>query len=217
MPQPLVIAYHLIWTVYGWWLPNDPRGSGSSTVYSNIIAELGELRHGRKRVQPAGRDLEMFYERAADVLMHPLLKFGPTEMALVGEALVEVIAQRRYTCWACAVMPDHVHLLIRKHRDLAEDMIEHLKAGARERLIDEGSFPPDHPVWTGGGGWKVFLDGPDEVRRTIPYIQQNPLALGLPPQVYPWVKPYDGWPLHPRHSPMSPYAKALRLAGRYPC
>ena len=25
--MPIVIAYHLIWTVYGWWLPNDLRGS----------------------------------------------------------------------------------------------------------------------------------------------------------------------------------------------
>jgi hypothetical protein len=23
--MPLVIAYHLIWTACGWWLPNDPR------------------------------------------------------------------------------------------------------------------------------------------------------------------------------------------------
>ena len=26
--HPIVIAHHLIWTAYGWWLPNDPRGSG---------------------------------------------------------------------------------------------------------------------------------------------------------------------------------------------
>ena len=34
MNNPLVIAYHLIWTAYGWWLPNDPRGSGSVTIAS---------------------------------------------------------------------------------------------------------------------------------------------------------------------------------------
>ena len=54
MSHPLVIAYHLIWTAYGYWLPNDPRGSGSRTIRNDIIAELGELHHGRKRVQPAG-------------------------------------------------------------------------------------------------------------------------------------------------------------------
>ena len=28
----LVIAYHLIYTTYGFWLPNDPRGSWSDFV-----------------------------------------------------------------------------------------------------------------------------------------------------------------------------------------
>ena len=49
MQQPLVIAYHLIWTAYGWWLPNDPRGSGSKTIDSDIIAELGELHNAMDR------------------------------------------------------------------------------------------------------------------------------------------------------------------------
>jgi len=68
MQKPLVIAYHLIWTVYGWWLPNDPRGSGSSIVRNPAIGPLGELHHGRKVNQPAERKLvsstkaqEMFF------------------------------------------------------------------------------------------------------------------------------------------------------------
>jgi hypothetical protein len=36
------------------------------------------------------------------------------------------------------------------------------------------------------------------------------LPLGLPAQKWPFVNPYDGWPLHPGHSPNSPYAKRLR-------
>jgi hypothetical protein len=63
---------------------------------------------------------------------------------------------------------------------------------------------------------KVFLDHPDDIRRTIRYVEQNPIKDGLPAQVWPFVKEYDGWPLHPGHSPNSPYAKRLRAAGRYP-
>jgi len=50
MARPLVIAYHLIWTAYGWWLPNDPRGSGSEELRNDILSELGDIHHGRKRV-----------------------------------------------------------------------------------------------------------------------------------------------------------------------
>src|SRR5262245_57831374 len=122
MPHPLVIGYHLIWTAYGWWLPNDPRGSGSSTVATDALRELGELHRGRKQVQPPGQDVRRFYEQAAALLKHPLLTFVEAERAIIAEAFGDVIERERYTCYACAVMPDHVHILIRKHRDTAEEM-----------------------------------------------------------------------------------------------
>ena len=40
----MLAGYHLIWTGYGWWLPNDPRGSMSREIHSSAIAGLGELR-----------------------------------------------------------------------------------------------------------------------------------------------------------------------------
>jgi REP element-mobilizing transposase RayT len=214
--QPLVFAYHLIWTAYGWWLPNDPRGSGSREIRNDLIAELGELHYGRKRVQPAGRIVRQFYEQAATVLQHPLLSFDAAARAEIAWAFGQAIEEQRYTCYACAIMPDHVHLLIRKHKHQAEEMIEALKETSRLRLSATGHRATDHPVWSGGDGWKVFLDHPDEVRRTIRYIERNPLGAGLPQQQWPFVRVYDGWPLHPGHSPNSPYARRLREAGRYP-
>jgi hypothetical protein len=46
----MVIAHHLMWTLYGWWLPNDPHGSTSQTIRNDILKELGELHSGRKRI-----------------------------------------------------------------------------------------------------------------------------------------------------------------------
>lgn len=215
MPQPLVIAYHLIWTAYGWWLPNDPRGSGSTTVRNDVFADLGELHYGRKRVQPTGRTVREFYEEAADLLKHPLLSFSGIDRSEVASAFADVIAQQRYTCYACAVMPDHVHLVIRKHKHEAEEMTQFLKEASRSRLVAQGLRAPTHPIWTGGNGWSVFLDHPDEIRRTIRYVELNPIKIGLPAQPWPFVTTYDGWPLHPGHSPNSPYAKRLRELGRY--
>jgi hypothetical protein len=48
--HPIIIAHHLMWTLYGWWLPNDPRGSTSRMIRNNLIAELGELHFGRKSI-----------------------------------------------------------------------------------------------------------------------------------------------------------------------
>ncbi|HEV3078404.1 MAG TPA: hypothetical protein VGY66_01440 [Gemmataceae bacterium] len=216
MGQPLVIAYHLIWTAYGCWLPNDPRGSGSRTIRSEILAELGELHFGRKRVQPAGKVVRQFNEQAADLLKHPLLTFDNPERRLIAEAFSQVMERERYTCYACAIMPDHVHAVVRKHKDTAEEMVDKLMEASRTKLIEAGRRAVTHPTWLAGHGWKVFLDHPDEVRRTIRYVQQNPIKIGLPAQSWSFVKVYDGWPLHPGHSPDSPYARRLREAGRYP-
>ena len=41
-----VIAYHLVWTGYGCWLPNDPRGSGPLTIRNDVLRDLGELHQG---------------------------------------------------------------------------------------------------------------------------------------------------------------------------
>lgn len=216
MPNPIVIAHHLIWTVYGWWLPNDPRGSMSRSISADAIASLGELHFGRKKVQPTSRNVRAFYERAAEVLRFPLLEIRDRAVQVVASAFGKIIAQHTYTCYACAIMPDHVHVLIRKHKHSAEEMIENLQHESRAELNESGLFPLDHPIWTAGGGWKVFLDHPDEVERTIPYIEKNPIKMRLPPQRWPFVTVYDRWPLHEGHSPTSPYSKALRAAGRYP-
>jgi REP element-mobilizing transposase RayT len=215
MSEPLVIAYHLIWTAYGWWLPNDPRGSGSHTVRKDVLAELGELHYGRKQVQPSGEEVRRFYQEASRLLHHPLVTFTQEDRVCIGHAFGEVMETERYTCYACVIMPDHTHLLIRKHKHSAETMIEALKQASRSGLVAANLRPVDHPTWT-VGGWKVFLEHPDDVRRTIGYIKRNPLPLGEAIQSWPFVRVYDGWPLHPGHSPHSPYARRLREAGRYP-
>jgi REP element-mobilizing transposase RayT len=216
LEHALVIAYHLIWTAYGWWLPNDPRGSGSRVIRNELLAELGDLHYGRKRLQPTGREVGQFYHAAADLLKHPLLTFNKQQRALIADAFAVVIERERYTCYACAVMPDHVHILIRKHKHHAEELAERLQDASRQKLIAAGYRAPTHPVWIACPGWSVFLDHPQEVRRTIGYIEANPLKIGLPAHRWPFVQGYDNWPLHEGHSQNSPYAKRLRALGRYP-
>lgn len=193
----MVLAYHLIWVAYGWWLPNDLRGSMSKGIASDVIADLGALHYGRKKLQPASRDIRAFYERAKEILKFPLLTFAPAEVDAIARAFDEVIRTERYTCYACAVMRDHVHLILRKHKHLAEDMIANLQDASREAVLNVELRHFDHPVW-GGPGWKVFLDSTDDIWRTIPYVEENPLKAGQPRQGFPFVTPYDNWPLRGR-------------------
>lgn len=190
----MVIGYHLVFTAYGWWLPNDPRGSSSHEIRNDIIVKLGDLHHGRKRIQPNSAEIRAFYERARNVLKHELRTFDERERALIACSFARTIRLRGYTCYACAIMPDHMHILIRKHCDKAEQMIAHLQQDSRAELIAAGTYPPNHPVW-GGPGWKVFLETADDIERTIRYIERNPLTYNMPTQQHDFVDVYDGWDL----------------------
>ena len=185
----MVAAYHLIWTAYGHWLPNDPRGSMSQEIRCAKIAPLGELHLGRKRIQPAGQLIKEFYDAARGILQHELLSFDQKQIEIIGQSFAEVVRTREYTCYGCAIMPDHVHLVIRKHRDKAEEMIANFQDASRLAVLSEHGT---HPVW-GGPGWKVFLDTRENITRTIHYVEQNPVKSHRPVQRWSFVKEYDGW------------------------
>jgi hypothetical protein len=106
-----------------------------------------------------------------------------------------------------------VHLVIRKHKHSAEQMIERLQSTSRLRLSAQLRLDIRHPLWTTGGHVR-FIDHPNSMRTRIDYVKRNPFKARLPEQHWPFVIPYDNWPLHPGHSPDSPYAKRLRQSGR---
>jgi len=199
MPQPPVIAYHLIWTAYGSWLPNDPRGSTSTTIASDPIAELGPLHYGRRKIQPSRETVRQFYQRADEVLEFRRILFAPQEFETIAAGLSEGVGENGYTCYAAAIMPDHVHLVIRKHRHAAEEMIARLQTRTRLAVYSQRAdlLDAEHPVWT-TGGWNGFLRTPKRVHAMIQYVEQNPIKQKLLAPDWPFVKPYGNWPFHKR-------------------
>ena len=67
----MVAGYHLIWTVYGYWLPNDPRGSTSTEIRVERLQDLGEIHYGRKDIQPSSKEIREFHKQAREILKHP--------------------------------------------------------------------------------------------------------------------------------------------------
>lgn len=205
MPRPALIAHHIIWTAYGTWLPNDPRGSTSKLVASDEIAKLGPHHFGRRTRQPTRELILEFYRAADEILKFPRVLLTPAEFDVVATGLANGIRENRYTCYAAAVLPDHVHLVIRKHRHQAEEMTVRLQGATRLALYERRRdlLDGDHPVWT-SGGWNGFLSTVGRVRGTIHYVEQNPLKQGLPSQQWPFVVRYDNWPFHNRMRPPCP-------------
>jgi len=126
MPQkrPQIIAHHLIWTLYGHWLPNDPRGSGSEKIREEKLAPLGPNHQGRKppSLQPSREKLRNFQQQASPLLEHKKLWIDTGKREIIANAFSEVIAEQNYTVWACAILSNHAHMIVRRHRDDALTM-----------------------------------------------------------------------------------------------
>lgn len=198
-----VIGHHLILMLYGHWLPTDPRGSGSEDFYDDKFAPLGDIHQGRKpeRLQPARDELRHFHQEAEPLLNFSIVWMDQIKRRVVAESIRETIRERGYTCWACAVLRNHAHLVIRIHRDDGRTMWEHFANGIRERL--RLRFPNDwnaaHPVIS-ARPYDVFLYTPQDVRTRIAYVERNPPREGLLAQHYNFVTPYNSWPLHKKQS-----------------
>ena len=141
---------------------------------------------------PASNVIRKFYEKAKPKLKHEIRPFDDDEIANVADAFAATIKARSYTCYGCAIMPDHANLLIRKHRDKAEDMIGVLQDESWLYITESKKWPSGHPIW-GGPGWKVFLDSREDIERTIRYILNNPLKANRPAQIFEFVQENVGW------------------------
>jgi hypothetical protein len=192
----MVIAHHIILTGYGHWLPNDARGSMSREVRSERLEDIGPLHHGRRPVQPTGEALRAFHRAAGPVLHYPLLWWNGVARQAMIDAFGDVVKREGLTCYACAVLRNHVHLLVRKHRWRAEQTSAAMKTTGRERLIGLASAPAGHPVFS-ADCCHIYKSTAEEVRTCVDYIWGNYKKHRLAPALAPWVVEYDGWPLRP--------------------
>ena len=126
---------------------------------------------------------------------YPTLWFDERARLVIASAFEQVCKEHRYTAWACAVLQNHAHLLLRTHRDKAELMWEHVAVAARNALWDAQWVERGHPVWSNRPFVKFKTTVP-LVRGCVKYIEDNPEKHNLPRQVYPWVVEYNGFPFH---------------------
>jgi hypothetical protein len=193
----IIIAHHLVHTLYGHWLSNDLRGSGSTETRRPELDALGPVHQGRKRIQPPKKQIKEFYAKANPLLDHAVFWIDPAKRQAIADAFADSVKDCGYTVWACAILHNHAHLLIRRHRDDGHTMWDVFAGCAREKLRGFSDVGPDHPVWS-DRPYVVFVYDPTGVEGRIDYIEKNPEKEGLPPQHFGFVQSYDGWPFKGR-------------------
>jgi REP element-mobilizing transposase RayT len=195
----MVLGYHVIFSAYGFWLPNDPRGSWSEFVGSWELFRFGPATKTDARRSLAHRPHDRERRLAAkQALKYPAVQFTGLQARAVGHGFAESVRKGKVTVWACFILPEHVHVVIARHRRKVEYLVNCLKGAATRALLAEGLHPfAEHQTADGevpkcwaDGQWKVFLDTEADIVPAIQYVEKNPIKEGKPPQRWPFVTPY---------------------------
>lgn len=196
----MLLGYHYIFSAYGFWLPNDPRGSWSEVVRQFELLKFGPATKvsTRQSVAAAKHDRSL-REKAKQALRYPPVAFTGQQAVLIAHGFGAATAQHNYEINSLAILPDHVHLVMRAHDTIQPDQIAaHLKAKATAQLHARGQHPLAayasatgriHSPWA-RNFWKVFIFDEDHYRHAIRYVESNPVKAGLKPQKWSVVTPY---------------------------
>jgi REP element-mobilizing transposase RayT len=185
------LAYHIIFATYGFWLPNDPRGSWSDYVGSNKLRVFGPATKTNTRHSVARK----VHNRALRIAAKRSLKYKPVSLSDVQARAValgfeQAAKESGYIFHACAILPEHAHLVIARHPRNIGRIVGHLKTRATQRLLREKLWPESNrPVWA-KHGWHVYLFTGADITRAIRYVENNPLREGKRRQRWPFVVPY---------------------------
>jgi len=140
----MILGFHSIFGAYGFWLPNDPRGS-----WSDFVASWELFRFGRATTTTARRSVaHVAHDRQLRLAAKQALKYPPAQLTgrqAVAAALGFKSAgeESGYVMHACSILPEHVHLIIGRHPRHIRRIVGHLKTRAVQRLRADALWPAD--------------------------------------------------------------------------
>ena len=178
----MIIAYHTVFTTYGTWLPNDPRGSFSATVFDDELKALGGVQYGRQDPQPDRNRLRRFWTASRGKTDRRQFFIDDSTRGIVARGFARAVEQLDLTVRACAIMNDHVHLLSMRNKHRIEYVAGKFKAEAT-RALGLAQTP-----WA-KGAWKVFIEDTETLASAARYIEMNPIKAGWEPQYWDFVTP----------------------------
>ena len=192
----MVRWYHLIMTAYGFWLPNDPRGSWSDFVGAWELYKFGPAKKTSEK-RSLAQDPHDVHRRLAPkrALKYPPVRFDHAQRQCIADGFSIAIAEGGYAVYACCIGHDHAHLVVGRDARTIERIASHLKSKATMSLTRSDLHPlrafgkPDGTVPTpwSEGIWSVFINDDPQLASAIRYIQRHPAKEGLPEQDWPFV------------------------------
>ena len=198
----MIHGYHVILPMYGFWLPNDPRGSWSEFVRRWELTRFGAASKTieRRELTELSQDEIRQRESARRSLTYPPVSISGHQAAAIARGLAKMVAKSHYTIWACSILPEHSHVVLARHTYKVEQIVNLLKGAATTQVVEEGlhplaayAMPGERPprMWA-RGEWKVYLDSEQAIENAVEYVEANPLREGKAKQRWSFVSRFAG-------------------------
>ena len=182
----MVLAYHLIISAYGFWLPNDPRGSWSEFIRKWELLLYGPATQVTTRRSVANRPTIANGDWRQVSALNTFLP--SSSLGFSAARLGRGLPGRGQAMWLCGLGGCHLARRTRiswspDTRISAERIVMRLKAAATTRLVEVEKHPfQEHrdpetgrcPRVFSQGEWKVFLTPAEDIVRSIGYVEKNP-------------------------------------------
>jgi len=154
----------------------------------------------RRGLRDLSDDERMLRAAAQRELKYPPVTLTGMQANSIGDGFADTAHKNNYTVWACAVLPQHVHLVLARHIYKVEQMATLLKGGATKRIVSDGRHPLQahrhtdgtYPKMWAEKRWKVFLDSEEQIETAIRYVEENPDQEEKPRQHWKFVTPFRG-------------------------
>jgi REP element-mobilizing transposase RayT len=137
------LAYHVVWTTYGTWLPGDGRGWIKAHVWGIQVPDPERERQARERM-----------------VEEPVI-LTAEQRAIVERTIRDHCRIREWSLHALNVRTNHVHVVVTAARD-PQDVMEQFKAWCSRKLSDHAGLTK--PVAKKAGRRHWFTEGGDKER-----------------------------------------------------
>jgi REP element-mobilizing transposase RayT len=191
--------------MYGFWLPNDPRGSWSEFVRKWELVRFGEATKSIERREVARlTESELKHRKGArQALKYPPVSIDGHQALAVANGFATKAKKSNYTIWACSILPEHTHLVIARHTYNIEQIVNLLKGASTSEIVKAGRHPlakyaepgKRPPRMWAAREWKEFLDSEEAIENAVRYVEENPKKEGKPGQSWSFVTPFAGIPV----------------------
>ena len=200
--RTMVRWYHAIFSAYGYWLPNDPRGSWSDFVHSYELFRYGGAATTVDCRRSYAHDPHDAQARRAmkEHLKYPPARFDDLQRISIANGVARACLESAIILHACAIGFDHIHIVSARHHEKSiEDIVKQFKSFATKQMNADGTNPMSRyrtksgspPTSWSEGLWSVFINHETRLQSAIEYVTRHPTKEGLAPQPWSFLTPIE--------------------------